>query len=313
MSAKLPASRAVLLLASAVLLSLAAAMPALAQADDQQDDQDQDVPKYPTTEFAEGAKSASVTVGDVTAGVTEERRKEIDPSFDVPVLEVSVGGKRVFEVAGIASGSDMPAAGASIAEMDPGNQHAEVYFASYSGGAHCCTKVIVAEEVGSKWVSVDVGDFDGDGNYLDDLDGDGLAEIVTVDNRFLYQFDCYACSAAPLVIYTVRGGKVVDETADPKFIPAHRDWLKRMEADTDPEDRWTSPGFLAGWVAAKARVGEGADAMKQLRDHWDSTSDVGEEVCSTGGDVQSCAKKNRVIMKFPDRLQLFLQQAGYPL
>ena len=103
---------------------------------------------------------------------------------------------------------------ASIADIDPGNKHPEVYFASYSGGAHCCTHVVIAEEQGAKWVAVTVGDFDGDGRYLDDLDHDGVAEVVTVDNRFLYQFDCYACSSAPLQIYTVRDGKSVDVTTD---------------------------------------------------------------------------------------------------
>src|SRR5262249_46992394 len=139
-------------------------------------------PKYPTTEFAEGAQSASVTVGDVTAGVSMVRRPDIDPNADVPVLQVMVGGVRVLETPGVASGMDVPAAEASIAEIDPGNKHQEVYFASYSGGAHCCTHVVIAEEQGAKWIAVPIGDFDGDGRYLDDLDHDGLAEIVTADN-----------------------------------------------------------------------------------------------------------------------------------
>jgi hypothetical protein len=301
------------LLAAAFSLALMARAGA-AGADDQSDDDADAPPKYPTTEFAEGAKSASVTVGDIVAGISEVRRADLDPNADVPVLQVSVAGQRVIEVPGVASGLDTPATEASIAEMDPGNKHAEVYFSSFSGGAHCCSKVIVAEETTpGKWVSVDVGDFDGDGNYLDDVDGDGLAEIVTVDNRFLYEFDCYACSASPLVIYTVRAGKAANVTAEPRFLPAHRDWLKRMEADVDPDEQWTSAGYLAGWVAAKARVGEGADALKQLKAHWDYQTDVGDEVCTTGGEPENCPKKNKVIMKFPERLEKFLKENGFPL
>jgi hypothetical protein len=289
-------------------LALALASSAFA-AEDEQEEQ----PKYPTTEFAEGAKSASVTVGDITAGVSMVRRPDVDPNEDVPVLQVLVGSVRAFETPGVPSGMETPAAEASIAEIDPGNKHQEVYFASYSGGAHCCTHVIVAEEVAGKWVAVTVGDFDGDGRYLDDVDGDGIAEIVTVDNRFLYQFDCYACSSAPLQIYTVHDGKAVDVTSDKRYLGAHRDWLKRMEEDADPDERWTSAGFLAGWVAEKARVGEGADAFKQLTQHWDYGTDVGEEVCATGGEIDSCGKRDRKIMKFPERLKLFLQQSGYQL
>ena len=111
----------------------------------------------------------------------------------------------------------------------------------------------------------------------------------------------------------MRGGKAIEVTTDKRYLAAHRDWLKRMEEDADPDERWTSAGFLAGWVAEKARVGEGADAFKQLTEHWDYGTDVGEEVCTTGGEVDACAKKNRTILKFPDRLKLFLQQSGYPL
>ena len=298
------------LIAGALTLALVAR--AAAQTDEGEDDDGEAAPKYPTTEFAEGAKSASVTVGDVSAGISVVRRADLDPDNDVPVLQVTVGGKLVIEVPGVASGLDAPAAQASIAEMDPANKHQEVFFSSYSGGAHCCSTVKVAEETANgKWISIDVGDFDGDGNYLDDLVGDGVAEIVTVDNRFLYEFDCYACSAAPLIIYAIRGGKAVDATVDPRFLPAHREWLKRMESDVDEDERWTSPGFLAGWVASKARVGEGADALEQLKSHWDYQTDVGEEVCTTGDDLDACAKKDVVILKFPDRLERFLRKEGF--
>jgi hypothetical protein len=158
---------------------------------------------------------------------------------------------------------------------------------------------------------VTVGEFDGDGNYLEDADGDGLAEIVTVDNRFLYTFDCYACSAAPLTMTTVRDGEVIDVSTEARFLPAHRDWLEQIEEGVDPEQRWSSAGFLAGWVAAKVRVGEGADAFQQLTDNWNAAADPGEEVCVTGGDIDACAKKDRAVLPFPDRLKLFLEQNGY--
>ena len=281
--------------------------------DDQTQDQEvqPDEPTYPTTTFEDGAKSASVSVGDVTAGISMVRRPEIDANHDVPVLQVMVGGVRVLEVPGVPSGTDEPETEASIAKIDPASRHPEVYFSSYSGGAHCCTHVIVAQQVGDKWVAVPIGDFDGDGRYIDDLAKDGVAEIVTVDSRFLYQFDCYACSSAPLLIYTVHAGKSVDVTTDKRFLPIHREYLKHLEEDADPDQRWSSAGFLAGWVAEKVHVGEGADAFKELTQHWDYGADVGEEVCTSGGEIDACDKKDRKIMKFPERLKLFLQQSGY--
>ena len=279
----------------------------------QDDEADQpDAPAYPTTEFAEGAKSAAVTEGDVTAGVSMIRRKDIDPDADVPLLSVIVDGTKVLEAVGVASGLDFPVADASIANIDPDNDYPEVYFTSYSGGAHCCTTVIVAEQLGDKWVAVTVGEgFDGDGDFLDDLDGDGLAELALPDGRFFYKFDCYACSAAPLRIMTVRGGKVIDVSTERRFLDAHRDWLKDMESDIEPGERWSSPGFLAGWVAEKVRLGEGGEAFQAVLDHWNFATDEGEEVCTTGGEPEDCPPSQLAHLKFPDRLKLFLDHNGY--
>ncbi|MCB1495066.1 MAG: hypothetical protein KDJ86_04715 [Bauldia sp.] len=270
-----------------------------------------DYAEYPTTEFADGADTASVTVGPVTATITLERRPRVDPDFDTPVLTVSVDGREALEVVGVASGFDFPATEASIADIDPGNGTPEVLFASYSGGAHCCTQVIVASEVDGRWVAIPIGEFDGEGGYLQDANGDGVAEIVTYDNRFLYEFGCYACSAAPLMIIGVRDGRAFDFSAEPAFRAAHRDWLRQLEEGVDAADRWTSPGFLAGWVAAKIRAGEGDDAWRQLNANWDLASDQGEEVCLKPMDIEDCPKPSRVVLSFPERLKLFLKRTRY--
>ncbi|MBN9059808.1 MAG: hypothetical protein J0H21_11570, partial [Rhizobiales bacterium] len=196
------------------------------------EDAEEDKPAYPTAEFAEGAKEATVTNSGITARVFQERRPQIDPDDDVPVLQVIVNGKMVLEHVGTASGMSVPSMSASIVDIDPTNKSKEVYFSSYTGGAHCCSEVVVATETDKGWVAVPVGAFDGDGDYLQDLNDDGEAEIVTVDNNFLYTFDCYACSAAPLVIKSVRDGKLVDITTEPRFAKAHRDWLRQLEDDS---------------------------------------------------------------------------------
>ena len=294
-------------LAAALLLAISV-IASRAQ-DEPSDDEVESKPLFPTTEFVEGASTATVSAGDITATISMVRRPDIDPEADVPLLDVTVAGTKVLEAAGIDSTSDEPAAEASIAEMDPDNAQAEVYFSSYSGG--CCSTVIIAEQIGDKWVSVPVGDFDGDGNYLQDLDGDGLAEIATVDINFINRFDCTACSAAPRVIYTVRDGKVIDLTTDTKFLGAHRAWLKEIEDSIDPQERWKSPGFIAGWLGEKIRLGEGAEAWQEINSHWDFTTDEGEEVCPNGDDPDLCARKERKIMKFPERLRLFLASNGY--
>ena len=110
MSTTLPGLRAAL-----VAAGLLAVPPAFAQSDDE------GKPRYPTTEFAEGATSASVTSGGITAGISMVRRPGLDPDEEVPLLGVFAGDQKVLETAGVASGFDFPAAEASIAEIDPKN------------------------------------------------------------------------------------------------------------------------------------------------------------------------------------------------
>src|SRR6185295_10877513 len=73
-----------------------AASPALSQ----DEGEEPEGPAFPTTEFAEGAKGATVTDGDITASISMVRRKDLDPDFDVPMLSVEVGGIKVLESAG---------------------------------------------------------------------------------------------------------------------------------------------------------------------------------------------------------------------
>ncbi len=268
-------------------------------------------PAFPTTDFAEGAREASVSEGGLTARLFYERRPKIDRDLDVPVLQVTAGTRLLLDIAGAASGMDVPAASASIAEIDPYRLGKEVYFSSYSGGAHCCTRVIVAEDGPKGWTGIEIGSFDGDGDYLEDLDHDGVAEIVTTDGAFLYAFDCYACSAAPLVIRAVRDGKVIDVSAEPRFLKNHRDWLAELEINAEPETRWSSPGFLAGWVAQSVRAGQGPAAFKALLENWDFAADAGEMTCLSGDDIDACPKRDLKLLKFPDRLKLFLGRHGY--
>ena len=274
-------------------------------------------PAFPTADFAPGARSAEVTASGLTARITYQQRPKLDRVNAVPVLEVSAAGRPLIEIAGVASGMSEPAATASIARIDADRPGAQVYFSSYSGGAHCCSRISVAEQgpSGSRggWVAIPVGTFDGDGDYLEDLDKDGIAEIVTMDDAFLYAFDCYACSAAPLVIHAIRDGKVVDVSAEPRFLKANRAWLAELEAGADPATRWTSQGFLAGWVAASIRAGSGPAAWKALETHWNAATDAGEETCLSRDEVEGCPKADLRVLKFPERLKLFLARHGYPV
>ena len=173
---------------------------------------------YPRAELDENNKRASVSGGGVTARLSAEPQIVDGATEIVPYLEVLVGGKVVAHARGVSAGPDFLQGVAEIVELDRANKTPEIVFSSYSGGAHCCTRVIVVGMDGKgHWRAKTVGDWDGGGDYIEDADGDGVAELVVIDNAFLYAFDCYACSAAPLKVLSIDKGEIVDVTRDTRF------------------------------------------------------------------------------------------------
>ncbi|MEH3053365.1 MAG: hypothetical protein PGN13_05055 [Patulibacter minatonensis] len=131
---------------------------------------------------------------------------------------------------------------------------------TFSGGAHCCTvatifvstgKTTFAKPFRAAW----------DGGYrLRDLGtGDGVDEIVAVDQRFDYLFAAHAMSARPITIeHATAKGKLVDVSTQfpdrlrvdaDEWIAAFRD-LKAEPGET--EDDVEGRGFAARSILAAA-------------------------------------------------------------
>ncbi|WP_075216951.1 hypothetical protein [Mongoliimonas terrestris] len=231
----------------------------------------------------------------------------------VPVLTVTGPGTATLTVAGRPSGFDNPQGTAEIVEMDPAAPGPEVVLTSYTGGAHCCTAVEALHlTAAGNWTAVSFGQWDGGGpEMIEDADGDGVAELVSVDNAFLYAFDCYACSEAPLKILALRNGAVADVTAEPRFLPRHRAWLAEMEQRLVDYGGERGPGFWAGWIAAKTRVGEGAAAWAAFEAAYDPTTDEGVEACAVEAEI--CPESAVRILPLPQALRAFMVRMGYGL
>ena len=125
-----------------------------------------------------------------------------------------------------------------------GNGNPNVIITLYSGGAHCCFETMIYD-LGLILTEVPVSSSP-QGNChgtFQDLDGDGIYEIVTCDDAFAYRYCAYAYSPAVRVIlkYEAEVGYV---PASPKFaylyaddIDEHTQWAKRATRG-DPINGW---------------------------------------------------------------------------
>ncbi|WP_165644294.1 serine protease [Oharaeibacter diazotrophicus] len=199
-----------------------------------------------------------------------------------------------------------------LVELDRGNGHPEVMFDAFSGGAHCCTTTVVLSEASpGVWTMADLGQADSE-PVPDDVDGDGIAELVSGDDSFSYLFASYAESVRPPLIQKFGSGRLRNVTKDPAFRRRVVQDLRSLEfeARQDPEV-WRNNGYLAGWVATKQLLGEGGEAWARMLPLYDRSSDWKVEICSDGRKVENCPEASRRKLDFPDALRRHLVANGY--
>jgi serine protease Do len=205
---------------------------------------------------------------------------------------------------------------ANVVRLDPKSPGPQVLMSHYSGGPHCCTETRVAQRGNDgKWQVFVISDGDdGSGYDLDDLDGDGAAELIGKDDRFLYKFSSYVDSLALPKILKYSAGKAEVVTREPAFKPFLRQKMLLNESYTSPADR-KSPGYLAGWVATKSLLDEGKDAWKQMLQAYDRAYSDCMIVCKVAVPVKDCpiSKQSENNVSFPVSLSIFLTANGYPI
>jgi len=72
-----------------------------------------------------------------------------------------------------------------------------------------------------------------------------------------------------------------------------------------------SNGYLGGWVAAKALVGELNDAWRTLLENFDHQSNWDMQECLTGQPIQQCPQNETRQLDFPEALAKHLFKRGY--
>jgi hypothetical protein len=238
-----------------------------------------------------------------------EAPEEEEPLFQIPIVTITAGGRQVAKL----EGGEVPPVGVQIVEMQGGNRYPEVVVSFYTGGAHCCsiTKVVSANRSGRAWSVIDVGQFDGGPQLATDLDGDGRFEFADRDNEFLYAFGCYACSTAPLKILRLDDDKIETVSADPVYRASHVGWLKEMVAQAQAAEV-DANAWLAGYVAQKILLGEGAEAWAIMEKHYDKANAEGLEQCDQLRSADGSCPGRTVSGNYPESLARFLDLRGYP-
>lgn len=203
---------------------------------------------------------------------------------------------------------DVARADFTVMKLAP-KQQPSVVFTSYSGGAHCCVEVQVAQPSGKAWKKINLGSWDGGGIEAPrDVNGDGIADFVFVDNAFLYAFDSYAASWAPPLVMNVANGKGVNVSAAKRYAALNRADMEK----TKPECAKHQNGACAAYVADAARIGRFDEAWTFMLANYDKKSEWTYPARCNGAKVDYQCKGTETKPKdYPEALRWFLEDNGY--
>jgi serine protease Do len=203
---------------------------------------------------------------------------------------------------------------AAVAKLMSYSPSQQVIITNYTGGAHCCTNtwILSRDSDHAAWSKTKVETLDGDGYWYEDVDGDGALEMLSVDNRFLYAFDSYAGSVAPIKIAKFLNGKIEDVSETSAMHGRLVQDLAGIEFEANKSsESWKENGFLAGWLASKIRLGEGDAAWKKVVANINLKSDFGPQECTSGQTIGDCPVEKLKTIPVLKALASFLKENGY--
>ena len=149
----------------------------------------------------------------------------------------------------------------AVRDLD-GDGEPEVILDLYTGGAHCCYVSRFYRWDGTSYVPAD-RNFGDPGYKIEDLDGDGMMELIGADYRFGYAFTAFAFSVMPIRIYDLRAGRwelVTTRFPDTIRADAKRAWTTFTKISRSEEPR----GAIAAWTADQLMLGHRAYAKRTL-------------------------------------------------
>lgn len=228
---------------------------------------------------------------------------------DIAAMQVSSPGTAPLSLVG-QPGLNPVSVTYAVTKLDPANPTSEVIFSTFSGGAHCCNHLFVAERLKSGWTAFDFGMWDGDppATVPVDVDGDKIPDIVRSDDRFLYTFAPYSDSWAPPIIVDVVNGKVDDVSKEPRYKKFYESWMVKAKAQCATH----ANGACAAYAGAAARAGTFGDAWTFVLANYDKSAHWDYYSRCKGRVVDGDCKGQKIAPRdFPESLRWFLQDNGY--
>jgi hypothetical protein len=196
-----------------------------------------------------------------------------EPCLANPRLKITRAGKTLLDAVPPQSEQSPPCRFAALQVVRLDKQpEPQVVLDFYTGGAHCCTYSLIYQfEPQSQTYKAFQHNWGNRGYRLQDLDGNGVMEFVSADDRFAYAFASYAASPSPIQLWAYQPGKLVDITRQhPKLIyaDATRLWqaFQEIRPDCDPKS-WGNcgEGILAAYLANKYLLGQAAAGWQKVR------------------------------------------------
>jgi hypothetical protein len=218
---------------------------------------------------AAAATTETATNGVVTATLSYDHAQD-SAEWRNLLLTITRDGQQAFSddprFAGCESRYCAPAgygARDSVSARDlDGDGEPEVIVDLYTGGAHCCVVSRFYRWTGTGYVPAD-RNFGDPGYRIEDLDGDGVQELITADYRFGYAFTAFAFSLMPVRVYDLRAGHWELVTRNfPELIrkDAAAAWRYFRKNGKLGEPR----GAIAAWAADQFLLGRKASTRRTL-------------------------------------------------
>ena len=150
-----------------------------------------------------------------------------------------------------------------------------VMIEGFTGGAHCCEVPVIYSynRAENRYVKVvdmspnnykDPHAFDANQGFQPLVAG-GQVLLRTGDDRFDYAFDCYACSASPIVLDSVEADGLTDVTLQhPAQVTTDAASIWRGAQTTAAQNGSGAFGLLPAWVADECALDRGAAAWSTI-------------------------------------------------